>query len=756
MNAIPFTGSISGTTLTVTQSYGNNALGPSQEISGPGVAPGTTITAFRTGTGDVGTYTVSVSQSVGSTRMRAKGIPHRTNVVATLSPNGTDDTAAVSNALASCPNGGVVQLTAGVFKVRGYGQITIQNGCTLRGVGPGHQWNTAVNGLGIRARDPNLPGQRSCPAGSTMTSIAWPNTDHVVFCTDPSATQIVRTDRGTSDNSVIYMRKWAANNSSWVPLRQDMRQGDRILPLSSSIGVRVGDLVRFDVNTRFDPNVYWWGGGFVGQRRASTAQPFGQANDWGWLYQTVAGYRGRNSRSITQIGQVMAINGNDITLDTPAGYSYTTQYEAAAQRVELLRGAGLEDVFIAGGTNTGNVFMIDCAYCWIKNVESASGRGSSITMNTSFRSVLRDSYIHENTVSNPGGAGYNFTILGAATEDLVENNIMWNGNKNITAHTAGPGNVVAYNFMADPMVDYDPDYAESGLNMSHWTTPFLELMEGNESHRLTSETRWGSTITSTFFRNHATMVRPAYHYLKNWGFQQGNCTRRYGDWSGRVAVEVYGGFPNTNQNPVLPLGNYETGAQNPNGGTLAPWSATAGFPTDTVIPATGMTRNGGSYAWNIVGNVLGRPNMQLNEGRPVGTGICNYSSEQGFGEFREPTDGGSTVYTWMIGWYTDVNHSWQYDPETIKTVVRNGNWDWTPADGQSGTPVGQRWFGVGGKVNDPGLAVALPNSLYLTSKPSFFGSQPWPWTEPTTGAIRTLPAKYCFEHDQMPTCLMQH
>ena len=36
---------------------------------------------------------------------------------------------------------------------------------------------------------------------------------------------------------------------------------------------------------------------------------------------------------------------------------------------------------------------------------------------------------------------------------------------------------------------------------------------------------------------------------------------------------------------------------------------------------------------------------------------------------------------------------------------------------------------------------AIPNSMYLTSKPAFFGSNPWPWVDPTTGTTYTLPAK---------------
>ena len=41
---------------------------------------------------------------------------------------------------------------------------------------------------------------------------------------------------------------------------------------------------------------------------------------------------------------------------------------------------------------------------------------------------------------------------------------------------------------------------------------------------------------------------------------------------------------------------------------------------------------------------------------------------------------------------------------------------------------------------------SLPNSLYLTAKPAFFGTLPWPWVDPA-GATKThtLPAKARFD-----------
>jgi hypothetical protein len=66
------TGAIAGTTLTVS-AVTSGVLAVGQTISGTGVTAGTTITALGTGTGGTGTYTVSASQTVSSTTITASG-----------------------------------------------------------------------------------------------------------------------------------------------------------------------------------------------------------------------------------------------------------------------------------------------------------------------------------------------------------------------------------------------------------------------------------------------------------------------------------------------------------------------------------------------------------------------------------------------------------------------------------------------------------------------------------------------------------
>jgi hypothetical protein len=68
-----FTGSISGTTLTVS-AVTNGTIGVGQALFGIGVSPETVITALGTGSGGVGTYTINLTQSLSSTTMNSTAV----------------------------------------------------------------------------------------------------------------------------------------------------------------------------------------------------------------------------------------------------------------------------------------------------------------------------------------------------------------------------------------------------------------------------------------------------------------------------------------------------------------------------------------------------------------------------------------------------------------------------------------------------------------------------------------------------------
>ena len=87
-----FTGSISGTTLTVT-AVTSGTIGISQALFGLGVTNETVITALGTGTGGVGTYTINQTQTVASTLMNSAAVAS----VLTASMSGTTMTVTASS-----------------------------------------------------------------------------------------------------------------------------------------------------------------------------------------------------------------------------------------------------------------------------------------------------------------------------------------------------------------------------------------------------------------------------------------------------------------------------------------------------------------------------------------------------------------------------------------------------------------------------------------------------------------------------------
>jgi hypothetical protein len=134
---------------------------------------------------------------------------------------------------------------------------------------------------------------------------------------------------------------------------------------------------------------------------------------------------------------------------------------------------------------------------------------------------------------------------------------------------------------------------------------------------------------------------------------------------------------------------------------------------DAASPDSGPKRCAGAMAYtrsmSFVGNVLGAP------GEMDGWVYDASGPDAIF----------SSAAIWMLGWTS--NTPTPYDPATTATTLRDGNWDFVS--------LAQKW------ETNPGFTGQLPDSLYLTTKPAFFGANPWPWVDPTTGTVSTLPAK---------------
>ena len=438
----------------------------------------------------------------------------------------------------------------------------------------------------------------------------------------------------TTDQAVIVIgQQWPSSGSS-TNLTANAVKGANSVTVASVSGLTVGEIVLVDQLT--DTSITQW----------SDTSPLGDPSR-GWF--------SRTNRPVAQAMEIASISGNTVTFTTPFHIGFDTAHTAQLMQYgpAAVKYAGLEDLHVyggQGGDGGGNVRMELAAYSWVKKVESEYSKGGSIVLTTTFRCIVRDSYLHETPNPNPGGEGYGFSINSASSDNLIENNIVWNFNKVIVMRASGGGNVIAYNYMEDGYGAGYKSIVEIGLNASHMTTPHYELFEGNQAFNIDGDARWGNSVYITYFRNHVTTVRRS---LAGLGLT---------DVGNRHAI----------------------GAQ------------------------------AGHWWYNFVGNVLGYSGMTP---APGGSSFV-YESQS----WSDP------VPMWKLGYGDSVGHP-GYDPQVAATVLREGNFDYFTNT--------VRWDTT---------AQTIPASLYLTSKPAFFGSLPWPWVDPT-GATKlyTLPARARFD-----------
>jgi hypothetical protein len=696
LNAIPLTGAISGTTLTVRYSP-SMALGAGQTISGSGIASGTQITAFGTGTGGTGTYTVNNSQTVASEAMTASGIPNRTKIYTTLSPNGKDDTKQINTALANCPAGQVVLLSTGVFKIssKSGGLVFDNSGCTLRGSGPGSQKNTGIMPVG---QDNATSAVATACTLQTSTTIAF-------YCVDSTATQLIIYDRQLNLSVPVISVNgptMPSGQGTAYNLASDAVQGAHSVTLTAtpSPAINPGDLVFIDEDPSTNP------GASPPKNRGDSNFNFTSFTSSSSGIGNLTGYGLRPAfRTGADVMEVRSATGTSVTFDTPLSYPIHTANHAqlTTYNSAFMRGIGIENMFIAFGSN-GNIVFSGCAYCWVKNTESTWAFNPNIWIIGAFKNVIRDSFIHEMVSVVSGGGGYLTAIDGGASENLIENNIMWLGDKVDVMRGAGGGNVFSYNYTDDAFNFNDPSEPEAGVNAGHLIGSHLTLLEGNYGQNLTSDSYWGNELFTTHFRNWASAHRARAHQVAAYTYNSNGCILTTADLEGVAAVNV---------------GAYAGGS---------------GIGT------------GNGAAQNFVGNVLGRSGQTLTRGISGCVGPQTSFQEQVITSAQNNSDGNS-LNMWNIGGFQNTYYGSRWVNTTISDaqIVRTDNFDFVTH--------AINCFSAGGTVHIACPTTTIPNSFYLSSEPAFFGSRMWPWVNPATGTTYTLPAMYCFQQNKMPTCL---
>jgi hypothetical protein len=154
-----------------------------------------------------------------------------------------------------------------------------------------------------------------------------------------------------------------------------------------------------------------------------------------------------------------------------------------------------------------------------------------------------------------------------------------------------------------------------------------------------------------------------------------------------------------------------------------------------------------TYSWwhSIVGNILGYDGQTL---RASPFPPCHQDHWR-YETYPDGSPDNSAVTMYEIG-ATQDNAGFAADPDMYQKTNRQGNYDFVTKK--------QIWYETfGGKgETSTGEPQTLPDSLYLKARPAWWPSgKPWPWVDPSTGTAHVLPAKYCFDEGQVPTCAVQ-
>lgn len=392
-------------------------------------------------------YTIPANRAITWTgNVGVKGdIPARSTIYTTLKPSGGDDAAAIKSAIANCPAGQVVQLSAGTFKVSS--PIMVKSNVTLRGNGMGSTIIKGMTGMsgntvaGIGAR-PSVGGGIALTGGlskgsttiTTATAHGW---------TPGTMILIDQLNNGSDDPPVTNV----GNNGSctWC----GRASGTRSLGQTAKVVA-----VPSPTTATLEIPLYW-------------------------------SYDASLSPQAVKLGGMTTTAGIEkLTVDNSLSGS-------SAQK------------------SSGTLVLLGTSNCWVKDTEVIGAYEAILLVNYgSYRNTIRGNKLHEGFPTTAGDGTASFATSRAyginaqmySSANLFENNQIYHLSTGLI--TAGPfsGNVFAYNYITSlylNALNFNP-YAIS----FHGSHAFMNLIEGNYiDSRVASDFVWGTKSHNTFFRN---------------------------------------------------------------------------------------------------------------------------------------------------------------------------------------------------------------------------------------------------------------
>jgi hypothetical protein len=394
-----------------------------------------------------------------------KGIPHRSTVYCNVkvkipgSPllargDGTqDDSEALQAAISTCPQGQVVLIPQGTYRISR--SLVINKGIVVRGDGP------------------------------TRTRIVQHAPTHVFVVQGTGTSFWYAAVGGHPELGIVQS------------LRSGYSRGSDTVVVADSAACAIGNVVLIDQLN--DPALV-------------TAAGTGGSCTWCGLG-TDENRETDGSRAMAETLVIKKIAGNAITFHRPLQYDFASRF---LPRLIVLsnapvRNAGIEDLGIEaaeGNTEGSGIVMTYSVHCWVRNIESFNIPQKHIEIEwAACGNEVRDSLFHH-TPRFDADHGYGVNIRNYATDNLIENNVFYGLHTGVVIGSAGgSGNVVAYNFV-DNTRHRQPNWFLYQIG-THGAHTYMNLFEGNVCGKIGLDSYWGSGSHSVFFRNVITRENTA-------------------------------------------------------------------------------------------------------------------------------------------------------------------------------------------------------------------------------------------------------
>lgn len=416
--------------------------------------------------------------------------------------------------------------------------------------------------------------------------------------------------------------------------------------------------------------------------------------------------------NLGQVVRITSIDGKTIGFDPPMNTTYSASLYPVAISVsgadayssQPIHDAGVEDLQVYDN-NTGrnpNFSMTGAYNCWIKNVQSNYADGDHVEVDYSTHCSIVDSYFHDAFLHTPGTTEADICLRTYSTKILVQNNILTRLHAGIMLESGASANVVAYNYM-DGFFDSGALNAVMYGIATHGAHPEYNLFEGNVLAMANDDSIWGSSSDETYFRNWLTGTTLVCSPVDNTRGEVKCSPVTTGYWSS---------------------------------GDTAMWAWQASRPMEWNYLATSN---------NSVGNVIG--STQLLDLLPMTDMII---WQEGITRQYE-----ESAYGYSFGFGGSGSEDTGTFPGDNATPYTTGiiQGDYNYADSTT------HWA-AGGYVDSGSYDHTLPASMYLTSKPVWFGNTPFPVIGPdvtggqdTSGHVHAIPAEACYKQGAMPDCL---